>query len=238
MISPSELISKIRSYHPNLNEALITKAYIFSKSSHGSQKRHSGDPYFTHPLAVAEILTDLKLDQESIVTALLHDVVEDTEVTLEEIEKDFGENIARLVDGVTKLGKIESVSPSEIASDNLHKLFIAMSWDIRVLIVKLADRLHNMRTLFYVPSRERKIKKAQESLDVYAALAGRIGLEKIKDEIQELAFEVVTICSQFGDGLEFFSVEISIWSPFSSFCFKGAITPFTLAETQLFPISE
>ncbi len=191
MISPSELISKIRSYHPNLNEALITKAYIFSKSSHGNQKRHSGDLYFTHPLAVAEILADLKLDQESIATALLHDVVEDTDVTLEEIEKDFGENVARLVDGVTKLGKIKPVSSGQVANDNLHKLFIAMSWDIRVLIVKLADRLHNMRTLFYMPSREKRIKKAQESLDVYAPLAGRIGLEKIKDEIQELAFEIL-----------------------------------------------
>lgn len=191
MISPPELIAKIRAYHPNLNEALIQKAYLFSKSSHGNQKRHSGDPYFSHPLEVAEILINLKLDQASIVTALLHDVVEDTDITLEEIEKDFGEEIARLVDGVTKLGKIESISSNERVAENFRKLTLAMSEDIRVLIVKLADRLHNMRTLFYVPSKEKKIKKAQESLDIYAPLAGRIGLSKIKDEIQELCFEII-----------------------------------------------
>ncbi len=191
MISAPELISKIRCYHPNLNESLIQKAYILSKTAHGNQKRHSGDPYFSHPLAVAEILAELKLDQESIVTALLHDVVEDTDVSLEEIEKDFGENIARLVDGVTKLGKIESIPANETVAENFRKLAIAMSEDIRVLIVKLADRLHNMRTLFYMPSREKKVKKAQESLDIYAPLAGRIGLDKIKNELQELAFEII-----------------------------------------------
>lgn len=191
MISAPQLIAKIRAYHPNLDEHLIQKAYILSKTAHGNQQRHSGDPYFTHPLAVAEILVDLKLDQQSIITALLHDVVEDTDVTLAEIEKDFGEEIARLVDGVTKLGKIESVSSNERVAENFRKLALAMSEDIRVLLVKLADRLHNMRTLFYVPSKEKKIKKAQESLDIYAALAGRIGLSKIKEEIQDLAFEII-----------------------------------------------
>jgi len=191
MLSSQELISKIRSYHPNPNEALIQKAYIFSKESHGNQKRHSGDLYFSHPVAVAEILTELKLDQESIITALLHDVVEDTEVTLEEIEKEFGEEIARLVDGVTKLGKIETVPANERLAENFRKLTLAMSEDIRVLLVKLADRLHNMRTLFYVPSQEKKIKKAHESLEIYAQLAGRIGLHKIKDELQELVFEII-----------------------------------------------
>lgn len=191
MISAPELIAKIRAYHPNLDESLIQKAYILSKSAHGNQKRHSGDPYFSHPLAVAEILAELKLDQESIVTALLHDVVEDTEITLDEIEKDFGEDIAKLVDGVTKLGKIDSISSNERVAENFRKLALAMSQDIRVLIVKLADRLHNMRTLFYVPSREKKVKKAQESLDIYAPLAARIGLNKIKDELQELAFEII-----------------------------------------------
>ncbi len=191
MLSSSELISKIRSYHPNLNEALIQKAYILSKTAHGNQKRHSGDPYFTHPLAVAEILIDLKLDQQSIITALLHDVVEDTDVTLEEIENDFGEDIARLVDGVTKLGKIESISSSERVAENFRKLALAMSEDIRVLLVKLADRLHNMRTLAYMPSREKKLKKARESLDIYAPLAARIGLTKIKEELQELSFAII-----------------------------------------------
>ena len=191
MISASELISKIRSYHPNLNEALIQKAYILSKTSHGNQKRHSGDPYFMHPLAVAEILIDLKLDQETIITALLHDVVEDTDVTLEEIEKDFGEEVAKLVDGVTKLGKIESVSSDERVIENFRKLALAMSQDIRVLLVKLADHLHNMQTLTYVPSKEKKLKKARESLDIYAPLAARIGLNKIKDELQELSFAII-----------------------------------------------
>ncbi len=191
MLSASELISKIRSYHPNPNEALIQKAYILSKTAHGNQKRHSGDPYFTHPLAVAEILIDLKLDQESIITALLHDVVEDTEITLADIEKDFGEEIVKLVDGVTKLGKIESLSSKETVAENFHKLALAMSEDIRVLLVKLADRLHNMRTLAYVPSKEKKMKKARESLDIYAPLAARIGLNKIKDELQELSFAIL-----------------------------------------------
>jgi guanosine-3',5'-bis(diphosphate) 3'-pyrophosphohydrolase len=191
MLSAQELLSKIRAYHPNPDEPLILKAYIFSKNSHGSQKRHSGDPYFSHPVAVAEILTDLKLDQSSIITALLHDVVEDTDVTLEEIEKEFGVEVARLVDGVTKLGKISSVPANEHVAENFRKLTLAMSGDIRVLLVKLADRLHNMRTLHYVPSKEKRIKKAQESLDIYASLAGRIGLSKIKDEMQDLAFAVI-----------------------------------------------
>jgi len=191
MISASELVSKINSYHPHLDESLVKKAYILAKTSHGNQKRHSGDPYFSHPLAVAEILIDLKLDQASIITALLHDVVEDTEITLEEIEKDFGEEIAKLVDGVTKLGKIETMSSSERVAENFRKLALAMSEDIRVLLIKLADHLHNMQTLSYMPSREKKLKKARESLDIYAPLAGRIGLHKIKDELQELAFNVI-----------------------------------------------
>lgn len=191
MISVSELIAKIKSYHPNLNEALIQKAYILSKTAHGNQKRHSNEPYFSHPLAVAEILIDLKLDQDSIITALLHDVVEDTDITLEDIEKDFGEEITKLVNGVTKLGKLQSVTSSERIAENFKKLTLAMSEDIRVLLVKLADRLHNMQTLSYVPSKEKRIKKAQESLDIYAPLAGRIGLNKIKDDLQDLAFEAI-----------------------------------------------
>ncbi|MBU6140955.1 MAG: bifunctional (p)ppGpp synthetase/guanosine-3',5'-bis(diphosphate) 3'-pyrophosphohydrolase [Proteobacteria bacterium] len=189
MLSCLDLITKIRSYHPNLNESLIQKAYIFAKEAHGNQKRHSGDLYFSHPVAVAEILTELKLDQESIITALLHDVVEDTEVTLEEIEKEFGEQVAKLVDGVTKLGKIESVPANERVAENFRKLTLAMSEDIRVLLVKLADRLHNMRTLSYMPSQEKRSKKARESLEIYAPLAGRIGLSKIKTELEELVFE-------------------------------------------------
>lgn len=191
MITATELIAKIKSYNPNVDEALIQKAYIFSKNGHGNQKRHSGDPYFSHPLAVAEILAELKLDEASIITALFHDLVEDTEITLEEIEKLFGEQVAKLVDGVTKLNKIENIEVSQSVAENFRKLTLAMSQDIRVLLIKLADRLHNMRTLFYVPSKEKKIKKAKESLDIYAPLAARIGLNKIKDELQELAFEII-----------------------------------------------
>ena len=186
-----QLITKIKSYHSNCDENLIRKAYIFSKEAHGNQKRHSGDLYFSHPVAVAEIVIDLKLDEASIVTALLHDVVEDTEISLEDIEKEFGEQIAKLVDGVTKLGKIESISSNERVAENFRKLTLAMSEDIRVLLIKLADRLHNMRTLNYVPSAAKRIKKAKESLDIYAPLAARIGLNKIKDELQELSFAII-----------------------------------------------
>lgn len=191
MLTLPELLRKIRDYNPGLDEALVKKAYLFAKDAHGNQKRHSGDPYFSHPVSVAEILTELKLDDESIITALLHDVVEDTDVTLDEIEKNFGEEVAKLVDGVTKLGKLGTMSHDEKVAENFRKLTMAMSEDIRVLLVKLADRLHNMRTLFYVPSMDKKTKKARESLEIYAPLAGRIGLAKIKDEMQELAFAIL-----------------------------------------------
>ncbi len=191
MISASEFIAKIKSYNPSADLSLIKKAYVFSKTEHGNQKRHSGDPYFSHPLAVAEILLDLKMDQDSIIAALLHDIVEDTEITLEEIEKNFNKSVADLVDGVTKLGKIESTNFKEDVAENFRKLTLAMSKDIRVLLIKLADRLHNMRTLFYVPSKEKKLRKAKESLEIYAPLAARIGLNKIKDEIEELAFQII-----------------------------------------------
>jgi guanosine-3',5'-bis(diphosphate) 3'-pyrophosphohydrolase len=191
MISSQELIAKIKQYNPKVNESLIQKAYLLSKDAHGNQKRHSGELYFSHPLAVAEILVDLKLDQDSIITALLHDIVEDTEISIEDIENFFGNEIAKLVDGVTKLSKIESLQANERMAENFRKLTIAMSEDIRVLIIKLADRLHNMRTLSYLPSKEKKIKKAKESLEIYAPLAGRIGLNKIKDELQDLSFAIV-----------------------------------------------
>jgi GTP pyrophosphokinase len=193
MLTSNELIAKIKLYNPRVNSSLIQKAYILSKDAHGSQKRHSGDSYFSHPIAVAEIIADLKLDEQSIITALLHDVVEDTDLTLDDINEAFGDEVSRLVDGVTKLGKIDvaNINENERLAENFRKLAMAMSQDIRVLLVKLADRLHNMRTLHFVPSKEKKIKKAAESLEIYAPLAGRIGLSKIKDEIQELAFEII-----------------------------------------------
>ncbi len=193
MLTSNELIAKIKTYNPQVNSALIQKAYILSRDAHGSQKRHSGDSYFSHPIAVAEIIADLKLDEQSIITALLHDVVEDTDLTLDDINEAFGDEVSSLVDGVTKLGKIDvvNINENERLAENFRKLAMAMSQDIRVLLVKLADRLHNMRTLHFVPSKEKRIKKASESLEIYAPLAGRIGLSKIKDEIQELAFEIL-----------------------------------------------
>jgi guanosine-3',5'-bis(diphosphate) 3'-pyrophosphohydrolase len=193
MLTSNELIAKIKLYNPQVNSALIQKAYIVAKEAHGSQKRHSGDTYFSHPIAVAEIIADLKLDEQSIITALLHDVVEDTDLTLDDINEAFGDEVSRLVDGVTKLGKIDAINinENERLAENFRKLAMAMSQDIRVLLVKLADRLHNMRTLHFVPSKEKRIKKASESLEIYAPLAGRIGLSKIKDEIQELAFDIL-----------------------------------------------
>lgn len=187
----SELILKIKSYYPTVNESLILKAFTFARSAHGSQKRHSGELYFSHPVAVAEITAELKLDQNSIVAALLHDVVEDTETTVEDIEKNFGIDIANLVDGVTKLGKIENITANEKFAENFRKLTIAMSKDIRVLLVKLADRLHNMQTLNFVPSKEKKLQKAKETIEIYAPLAERIGLNRIKDELQELSFAII-----------------------------------------------
>ena len=191
MLSFLELFNKIKTYNPNSDFTLIQKAYVLAKNSHGNQKRHSGDPYFAHPVAVAEIVISLKLDDQSIVTALLHDVVEDTEVSLHEIKEQFGNEITSLVDGITKLGKIEVFPANERLAENFRKLTMAMSQDIRVLLIKLADRLHNMRTLHFVPSAEKRVKKAKESLEIYAPLAGRIGLNNIKDELQELAFAII-----------------------------------------------
>ena len=192
MITLPELLGKIRQYKSDLNEALVKKAYIIAKESHGNQKRHSGDLYFSHPLAVAEILTELKLDEESIACGLLHDVIEDTEVSLQEIRHECGDVVAALVDGVTKFGKIEGASYNENLAEDFRKLTLAMSQDIRTLFVKLADRLHNMRTISYMPSQEKRIRKAKETLDIYAPLAGRIGLNKLKDELQELSFEIIS----------------------------------------------
>src|SRR5688572_2357192 len=167
---------------------MINRAYVFSMQKHGSQKRASGDPYYSHPIEVAGILTDLHLDDETIVTAILHDTIEDTLATPEEIEKSFGKNVARLVDGVTKLSKIEAQSESQRAAENLRKFLLAMSGDIRVLLVKLADRLHNMRTLHFIKSDEKRRRIARETMDIYAPLAERIGMYEFMQEMQTLAF--------------------------------------------------
>jgi RelA/SpoT family (p)ppGpp synthetase len=183
-----ELVERVRSYDPDADEALINRAYVFSMKAHGSQTRASGDPYFSHPIEVAGILTDLKLDDETIVTGILHDTIEDTVATPDEVERLFGANVARLVDGVTKLSKIEAQSESERAAENLRKFLLALSGDIRVLLVKLADRLHNMRTLHHIQKEDKRRRIARETMDIYAPLAERIGMYEIMNEMQTLAF--------------------------------------------------
>ncbi len=188
MLRQYELVEKVRAYDPDADEAMINRAYVFSMKAHGSQKRASGDPYYSHPIEVAGILTDLHLDDETIVTAILHDTIEDTVATPEEVEKLFGKNVARLVDGVTKLSKIEAQSESQRAAENLRKFLLAMSGDIRVLLVKLADRLHNMRTLHFIKNEEKRRRIARETMDIYAPLAERIGMYEFMTEMQTLAF--------------------------------------------------
>jgi GTP pyrophosphokinase len=156
---------------------------------HGTQKRASGDPYFSHPVEVAGLMTDLKMDEDTIITALLHDTVEDTLTSIEDVEKRFGPEVARLVDGVTKLSKIEAQTEDERAAENLRKFLLAISDDIRVLLVKLADRLHNMRTLHFIKSPEKRRRIAKETMDIYAPLAERIGMYEYMREMQLLAFE-------------------------------------------------
>ncbi|WP_294394118.1 bifunctional (p)ppGpp synthetase/guanosine-3',5'-bis(diphosphate) 3'-pyrophosphohydrolase [uncultured Sphingomonas sp.] len=189
MLRQYELVDRVLGYDPEADEALLNRAYVFSMAAHGSQKRANGDPYFSHPIEVAGILTDLHLDDETIATAILHDTVEDTLATPEQIEKSFGPAVARLVDGVTKLSKIEAKSANERAAENLRKFLLAMSDDIRVLLVKLADRLHNMRTLHFIPNPEKRRRIARETMDIYAPLAERIGMYEFMKEMQTLAFQ-------------------------------------------------
>ena len=188
MIRQYELVERVKSYDPHADEDLLNRAYVFSMKAHGSQERASGDPYFSHPLQVAEILTHMKLDGASIVTALLHDTVEDTDATLEQIEHLFGKEIARLVDGVTKLSRLELQSDNTKHAENFRKLVLAMSNDIRVLLVKLADRLHNMQTLHYIKNPEKRKRIALETLEIYAPLAERMGIHQMKDQLEDLAF--------------------------------------------------
>jgi guanosine-3',5'-bis(diphosphate) 3'-pyrophosphohydrolase len=188
MIRQYELVERVRAYDPAADEDALNRAYVFSMKVHGSQKRASGDPYFSHPLEVAGILTQFKLDSASIVTALLHDTVEDTLTTIEEIERLFGPEVARLVDGVTKLSRLELQSDQSRQAENFRKLVIAMSEDIRVLLVKLADRLHNMRTLHHITNAEKRVRIARETMDIYAPLAERIGMRTVQEELEDLSF--------------------------------------------------
>jgi GTP diphosphokinase / guanosine-3',5'-bis(diphosphate) 3'-diphosphatase len=188
VIRQYELVERVRAYDPDVDEDVLNRAYVFSMKVHGAQKRASGDPYFLHPLEVAGILTRYRLDAQTIATALLHDTVEDTLTTVDEIEKIFGPDIGRLVDGVTKLSRIELQSDQTKQAENFRKLLLAMSADIRVLLVKLADRLHNMRTIGYIQSAEKRQRIARETMEIYAPLAERIGMRQIQEELEDLAF--------------------------------------------------
>ncbi|MEA4816696.1 MAG: bifunctional (p)ppGpp synthetase/guanosine-3',5'-bis(diphosphate) 3'-pyrophosphohydrolase [Lachnospiraceae bacterium] len=185
-----ELIERIKQYHPTTDFSIIEKAYKFAKDAHANQKRRSGEPYIIHPLKVAYILADLELDIETIVAGILHDTIEDTNYTYNDVANEFSEEIASLVDGVTKLGKLSYSTKEEIQAENYRKMFLAMAKDIRVILIKLADRLHNMRTLNYM-TEEKQREKAQETLDIYAPLAHRLGIFKIRIELEDLCFKYI-----------------------------------------------
>jgi len=190
MMRQYDLVERVRSYNPDTNEDLLNRAYVYAMRAHGSQTRASGDPFFSHPLEVAAILTDLKLDDATIVAALLHDTIEDTEATRAEIDQIFGHEIGALVEGLTKLKRLELVSREAKQAENLRKLLLAVSDDVRVLLIKLADRLHNMRTLeFVAPASRQRI--AEETLDIYAPLAGRMGMQEMREELEDLSFRTL-----------------------------------------------
>ncbi len=191
MLRQFQLVDRVLNYEPEADEAALNKAYVFAVKMHGEQKRASGDPYFSHPVEVAGILTDLKLDTASIITALLHDTIEDTEATYAEIKDGFGEEVAHLVDGVTKLSQLELSESSHKQAQNFRKFIMATADDVRVLLVKLADRLHNMRTLNHIKDAEKRQRIAQETMDIYAPLAGRLGMQNFREELEDIAFGVL-----------------------------------------------
>jgi GTP pyrophosphokinase/guanosine-3',5'-bis(diphosphate) 3'-pyrophosphohydrolase len=191
MINNNELIDQIKSYNRFLNSATLNKAYNFALEAHQNQKREEGVPYIIHPVAVAKILTELKLDSATITTGLLHDTIEDTKVTYENVKKEFGEEVANLVEGVTKNSELETKASSASKAENFRKLILATSKDIRVLLVKLADRLHNMRTIQFVKDKNKTIRKAKETMEIYAPLADRMGMNRIRDELEDLSFSVL-----------------------------------------------
>src|SRR5689334_13387643 len=187
MMRQYDLVERVKRYNPNSDEALLNRAYVYAMKAHSEQRRASGDPYFSHPLEVAAILTDLKLDDSTIAAALLHDTIEDTPTTRAEIDKMFGPEIGALVDGLTKLKKLDLVTREAKQAENLRKLLLAIAADVRVLLIKLADRLHNMRTLDFMPVETRR-RTAEETLDIYAPLAGRMGMHEMREELENLAF--------------------------------------------------
>lgn len=190
MIAADDLVALVRNYNPKTNEKLIRAAYDYGRAMHEGQFRHSGEPYFSHPVAVAAILTEQQLDDATIITALLHDTIEDTKSTYSEVAKRFGSEVAMLVDGVTKLTNLQLSSSETKQAENFRKLFMAMSKDLRVILVKLADRLHNMRTIKAMKP-EKQVQKARETMDIYAPLAGRMGMQWMREELEDLAFRVL-----------------------------------------------
>ena len=190
MMRQYELVERVQRYKPDVNEALLNKAYVYAMQKHGHQKRASGDPFFSHPLEVAAILTDMHMDEATIATALLHDTIEDTTATRAEIDELFGPEMGKLVEGLTKLKKLDLVSKKAEQAENLRKLLLAISEDVRVLLVKLADRLHNMRTLDHMPEAKR-LRIAEETMDIYAPLAGRMGMQGMREELEDIAFRYI-----------------------------------------------
>ena len=188
MIKNEDLLNKVKSYNKFFNPTILSKAYDFALNAHKNQKRDEGVPYIIHPVAVADILTELKLDSATITTGLLHDTIEDTKVTYESVKKEFGKEVADLVDGVTKISALENKAVENSKAENFRKLILATSKDIRVLLVKLADRLHNMRTITFLKDEEKKIRKAKETMEIYAPLADRMGMNRIRDELEDLSF--------------------------------------------------
>jgi len=191
MLNSNDLINKVKTYNKFLNPETLSKAYEFAVKAHEKQKREEGSPYIIHPIAVANILTELKLDSATIATGLLHDTIEDTHATYKTIEHEFGKEVADLVDGVTKISEFENQVISNSRAENFRKLILATSKDIRVLLVKIADRLHNMRTIKFVIDKEKQIRKAKETMEIYAPLADRMGMNRIRDELEDLSFEIL-----------------------------------------------
>ncbi len=191
MLNSNDLINKVKSYNKFLNPETLSKAYDFALKAHQNQKRQSGDPYVIHPVAVADILTDLKLDSATIATGLLHDTIEDTHATYKTIEQEFGKEVADLVEGVTKISEFENQAISNSRAENFRKLILATSKDIRVLLVKIADRLHNMRTLKAIDKIDKRERIAKETMEIYAPLADRMGMNRIRDELEDLSFEIL-----------------------------------------------
>ena len=191
MLNQEDLIKKVKNYNKFLNPETLSKAYTFALNAHKDQKRDSGDPYLMHPVAVASILTDLKLDSATIATGLLHDTIEDTQTTYKTVEKEFGKEVADLVDGVTKISEIEGKIIENSKAENIRKLILATSKDIRILLVKIADRLHNMRTLNSISDKNRRTRIAKETMEIYAPLADRMGMNHIRDELEDLSFKTL-----------------------------------------------